>query len=287
MRSGVESILPKIASGYRLETLAGFRSRHLGNARDVRVARWGMEQGGGKKEVGRANVSLLVLNDGQDLEALGVLETLGAMADSGDIVAPMVIAIPANRERMMEYGIVGEPDSRGRGARAGDYMRFLLEEVLPAVQRHRLVQFHASRSAILGASLGGLSAFDLAWRHPRVFGVCGVFSGSFWWRSDSSSLAARQASRITHRLVRETRNIDPARAALRFWLQAGSEDESEDRDGDGVIDAIQDTTELIDELAAKGWSRGRNVVYREVPGGRHEPATWSGVFGEFARFAFA
>ena len=287
MRSGVKSILPKIAGGYRLETLAGFRSRHLGNARDVRVARWGKEKGGGNKEQGRENVSLLVVNDGQDLEALGILETLSVMVESGEIAAPLVVAIPANRERMMEYGIVGEPDYRGRGARAGDYMRFVLEEVLPAVQRRYQVQFQADQSAILGASLGGLSAFDLAWRHPRVFGVCGVFSGSFWWRSDSSSLAARQTSRIAHRLVRETRKIDPARAALRFWLQAGSDDESEDRDGNGVIDAIQDSTELIDELAAKGWSRGRNVVYREVPGGRHEPGTWSGVFGEFARFAFA
>ncbi len=287
MPISVEPDLPKIAGGYRLETLAGFRSRHLGNARDVRVATWEKEEGGGNKEQGPDGGSLLVVNDGQDLEALGVLETLGAMADSGEIVAPMVVAIPADRERMMEYGIVGEPDYRGRGARAGDYMRFVLEELLPAVQRRHRVQFRADRSAILGASLGGLSAFDLAWRHPRVFGICGVFSGSFWWRTDSSSVAARQASRIAHRLVRETRVLAPARQALRFWLQAGSEDETEDRDGNGVIDAIQDTTELIDELEAKGWSRGRNVTYREVSGGRHEPATWAGVFGEFARFAFA
>ena len=74
---------------------------------------------------------------------------------------------------------------------------------------------------------------------------------------------------------------------MRFWFQAGTEDETDDRDGDGVIDAIQDTTELIDELVARGWERGPALMYREVAGGRHEQSTWKDVFAEFARFAFA
>jgi S-formylglutathione hydrolase FrmB len=81
--------------------------------------------------------------------------------------------------------------------------------------------------------------------------------------------------------------VGGARGALRFWFQAGTEDETEDRDDDGVIDAIQDTTELIDELTARGWKSGGQMIYREVAGGRHEPSTWAAVFAEFARFAFA
>src|SRR5262249_1461430 len=153
----------------------------------------------------------------------------------------LTVAIPANRERMMEYGISGEADSRGRGARAAAYSSFVLEEVLPAVVARTGCEFQASSSAILGASLGGLSALDLACRNPDVFGNCGVFSGSFWWRADSSSVRAKQASRIAHRMVRETREFGPARSALRIWLEAGTDDELEDRDGNGVIDAIQDT----------------------------------------------
>ncbi len=235
-------ILAKIADGYQLETMKGFRSRFLGNSRDLRVASWRKEQ------LTPSNPSLLVLNDGQDLEELGILKTLGAMADSGEIVPPMVVAIPANRNRMMEYGISGVPDFRGRGALAGAYAQFVLKELLPAVGRRYEQSFRPERTAILGASLGGLSAFDLAWRHPEAFGVCGVFSGSFWWRADSTSVRARQASRIAHQIVRETGELGGARSALRFWFQAGTDDETEDRDDNGVIDAIQDTTELIDEL---------------------------------------
>ena len=232
---------------------------------------------------------MLVLNDGQDLEALGIIDTLEALVGAGEIIAPVVVAIPANRERMMEYGISGHPDSDRRGARAGAYARFVLEELLPAVRARYGVSIRPATTAVLGASLGGLSAFDLAWRHPDVFGICGAFSGSFWWRTDSTDARAKQASRIVHRLVRECSDADVvmrARRGVRFWFQAGTADETEDRDGNGVIDAIQDTTELIDELVARGWEPGPNLTYREMAGGRHDPATWREVFGEFARFAF-
>ena len=77
-----------------------------------------------------------------------------------------------------------------------------------------------------------------------------------------------------------------AKPPLRLWFQAGTEDEKDDRDGNGVIDAIQDTTELIDELVTRGFVRGRDVVYRETPGGRHHPSTWARELPEFLRWAF-
>src|SRR5439155_19960264 len=49
------------------------------------------------------------------------------------------------------------------------YTRFLLEEILPAVEReHRLRQDAASR-AICGLSSGGICAFTVAWHRPDVF----------------------------------------------------------------------------------------------------------------------
>ena len=57
-------------------------------------------------------------------------------------------------------------------------------------------------------------------------------------------------------------------------------------DGNGVIDAIQDTTELVDELAARGYARGREVVYRETAGGRHDEETWAKELPGFLRWAW-
>ena len=71
-----------------------------------------------------------------------------------------------------------------------------------------------------------------------------------------------------------------AKPPLRLWFQAGTRDEAEDRDGNGVIDAIQDTTELIDELAAKGveFTDGPNEQPYGVDAGIRDP------FGNKLRF---
>jgi hypothetical protein len=62
--------------------------------------------------------------------------------------------------------------------------------------------------------------------------------------------------------VRETAR--PPR--LRLWFETGTRDETDDRDGNGVIDAIQDTTELVDALTALGYAAGLDVVYVQVEG---------------------
>jgi hypothetical protein len=53
-----------------------------------------------------------------------------------------------------------------------------------------------------------------------------------------------------------------------------------------VIDAIQDTTELIDELARKGFRRGIDMVYTQVEGGEHNQATWGFILPYFLRWTF-
>ena len=110
----------------------------------------------------------------------------------------------------------------------------------------------------------------------------GVFSGSLWWRTDDADTHARQESRIMHRRVRDTESP----GYLRLWFQAGTDDEKDDRDNNGVIDAIQDTTELMDELARKGFRRGLDMVYTQVEGGEHNQATWGFILPYFLRWTF-
>jgi hypothetical protein len=109
-----------------------------------------------------------------------------------------------------------------------------------------------------------------------------VFSGSLWWRTAEADMHARQESRIMHRRVRDTESP----GYLRLWFQAGTDDEQDDRDNNGVIDAIQDTTELIDELARKGFRRGLELVYTQVEGGGHNQATWGFILPYFLRWTF-
>lgn len=229
-----------------------------------------------------ADTPLLVALDGQNMTAWKLAETIARLAAAGEIAPPLVVAISATPDRIEEYGLASALDYAGRGKKTAAFQRRVLESVLPEVRRRHGLPADPARTAIMGASLGGLSAFDLAWGHADVFGAVGIFSGSLWWRGEEGDWRAAQRSRLAHQLVRQT----AAKPALRLWFEAGTADETDDRDGNGVIDAIQDTTELIDELTAKGFRRDVDVAYHEVPGGRHHESTWAEALPVFLKWAF-
>lgn len=230
----------------------------------------------------KADTPLLIALDGQNMAAWKLAETIERLAASGEIAPPLVVAISATSERIEEYGLARTLDYAGRGKKAAAFQRRVLEFILPEVRHRYGVGATPMRTAIMGASLGGLSAFDLAWAHPDVFGTVGVFSGSLWWRGEDGDWRAAQRSRLAHKIVRDT----ATKPKLRLWFEAGTADETDDRDGNGVIDAIQDTTELIDELAAKGLRRDVDVTYHEIVGGKHHESTWAEALPVFLKWAF-
>lgn len=226
---------------------------------------------------------VLVAFDGQMMDRWQLVQTIGALGKARAIMPPLVVAISATRDRIEEYGTAGALDYAGRGKKALALQDFVIATVLPAVRARYGLVSNPARTGVFGASMGGLCAFDLAWRHPGIFGFAGVFSGSLWWRAANAGPALQQSSRIAHQLVRST----AVKPAVRLWFQAGTKDETCDRDGNGVIDAIQDTTELIDELVARGFQSGSDVAYHEIVGGEHHERTWSQALPVFLRWALA
>lgn len=225
---------------------------------------------------------VLYLNDGQDAAALGLHRTLAELMNNGRCRPFITVVIPTSQGRLQEYGTAVCPNAQGLGSRADNYRQFIVAELMPWVNQTWRTQTEPAQTAFLGASLGGLSAFDVAWNHRELFGVLGVFSGSFWWRAGEGETAVAPNQRIAHNLVRQSRY----QAGFRAWFQAGTLDEQADRDQNGVIDAIQDTLELIDELAALGYVVGQDIVYREVTGGRHNYDTWAAILPAFLTWAF-
>ncbi|MCA9974006.1 MAG: esterase family protein [Anaerolineales bacterium] len=254
-------------------------SRHLGNTRDVQVF---LPPGYDAPAAAARRYPVLYVNDGQDAPQLRLRETLARLTARGHIAPLIAVAIPTNENRLQEYGTAVTANAQGLGARAAAYARFVTAELLPAVNSQFRTAMGAEDTAVLGASLGGLSAFDIAWNHLELFGTVGVFSGSFWWRAGADDPHVPPGRLIAHEMVRR----GPPRPGLRCWFEAATQDETADRDENGVIDAIQDTLELVDELAAHGCRRGVDVVYHEVRGGRHNYETWSAVLPHFLRWAF-
>jgi enterochelin esterase-like enzyme len=225
---------------------------------------------------------ILYINDGQDMEAVRLQQTVRELWQSGKIRRLLVIAMHANERRMREYGTAYQLDYKGRGDLADDYARFVTMELLPFMRDHYNMHSRVNRRVFAGFSLGGLSAFDIVWNHPNLFHKVGVFSGSFWWRSQPMH---HDPNPDANRIMQDTIARSEKRDGLQFWLQTGTLDENEDRNNNGIIDSIDDTQDIIKGLKALGYADD-DICYREVEGGYHNQQTWAQVLPEFLEWAF-
>jgi enterochelin esterase-like enzyme len=223
-------------------------------------------------------MSLLLINDGQNLEEMDFAAILQTLYDRHRLAPLFCIGIHCGPDRKNEYGTAGVPDFKGRGAKAGLYTRFIFEELLPHIRTTYAAPSFRDKS-FAGFSLGGLSALDMVWHHPHEFSRVGVFSGSLWWRDKSQDDPDfdENADRIMHRLIRKGNYA----SWLRFFFEVGTMDETADRNNNGVIDAIDDTQSMIDELEIKGYRRNKDMRLVILPDGKHDVPTWARAFPEF------
>ena len=230
---------------------------------------------------GAGRFPVLFFNDGQDMEAVRLADTLTSLYASQQIPSVIVVAIHAG-ERLQEYGTAHRPDYRNRGSKAHFYTKFIVEELFPHLKKTYPIREGLEHTAFAGFSLGGLSAMDIVWNNPKLFGKAGAFSGSFWWRHCDFCEDDPDGGRIMHELV----DMGLHHPGLKFWFQTGTMDETDDRNGNGVIDSIDDTLDLIVRLKEKGYHHKKELHYREVKDGIHHPSTWGEVLPEFLVWAF-
>lgn len=93
---------------------------------------------------------------------------------------------------------------------SGDYARFLLDEILPAVAKDYKLTDDPERRAIGGISSGGICAWTVAWERPDAFRKVLSHVGSF---------TNIRGGHVYHALIRKT----PPKP-IRVFLQDGSGD---------------------------------------------------------------
>lgn len=228
-----------------------------------------------------ALLSLLLLNDGQDLPKMPFAPLLDEGIATGLVQPVLCVGIHASAERKVEYGTADCLDYEGRGAKAGAYQQFIVQELLPHIRTtYRVPRFR--QTVFAGFSLGGLMALDAAWNRPDIFSIAAVFSGSLWWRSKGLHQGYNEATdRIMHKRIREGKH----HPGQRFYFTTGSLDETSDRNGNGIIDSIDDTLALIEELKKLGYN-DTDICYINFEDGHHDVATWARALPHFLAWAF-
>ena len=230
-----------------------------------------------------STMSLLLINDGQNMEELGLESILSGLYADNAIQPVFCAAIHTGKERKLEYGMASQADYKGRGNNAGLYTAFVIYELLPYINNTYAVHSFAEK-AFAGFSLGGLSALDIVWNHPGQFNKVGVFSGSLWWRSIDQS--DEEYDDDKHRIMHQQIRVGHYREGLKFFFQCGNMDETMDRNNNGIIDSIDDTRDLIAELEAKGYKSDEDIHYLEIPDGHHNVATWGRAMPAFLKWGW-
>src|SRR5580704_13944132 len=193
---------------------------------------------------------VLYLQDGQNLfdpdtsfipgNYWRVGETADELIVSGAIEPLIIVGIYNTGEhRIDEYTPV--EDKRLGGGQADAYGQMLVEELKPFVDRTYHTLPGVESCAMGGSSLGGLVTLYLGLRYTWIFSKLAVMSPSVWWRNRAILKTVAQIKR---------------KPELRIWLDIGTKESQR---------ALPDAHELELALVKKGWVRGQDLSYLEVP----------------------
>ena len=151
---------------------------------------------------------LVIFHDGGDYATYADLRvSLDNLIDAGDI-PPLIAVLVQAGDRMSEY-----PRSRR-------HARYVVHELLPAIEDRYAIDPDPRHRVLLGASLGAVASLSTAFRYPGTFGGLILKSGTFIL--DASLLKHREhpVFRKTARLV-EAMKRAPALPETRAFVSTG------------------------------------------------------------------
>ena len=175
---------------------------------------------------------VMVWQDGETIIGNQDLLRLRLQIVSDNLVAKGLI--PPMVHVLVQPGTAGERRMRSiqYDTVSDVYGKYILEEVLPDVEKSYKLRQDAYSRAIAGASSGAICAFNVAWYYPgefsRILSHIGSFSGIQWHpeRNQEGGYI------VSHRVRREDRKN------LRVWMSDGSDD-IENRTGSWPLNNIE------------------------------------------------
>jgi len=196
--------------------------------------------------------NLLIFNDGQNLDAWRLVETVEELTQSGDIGPTLIAAIDHSGERRI----------REFGYGAAGYARFVVRDVVPYIRKHYDVSADRAATWMAGSSMGGLVTLQTAALYPDVFGRLFVLSPSVWWNRRAILRAIRRPG-ILGGIFSRSKGLRPD---VDVWLSIGL------TEGDTAVDDVRKLRDTLTEFRQGDRSR---IRYFEDAGGAHSEEFWA------------
>jgi S-formylglutathione hydrolase FrmB len=166
---------------------------------------------------------------------------------------------------------------------APKYARFLIEELMPRVNKEFRTLTGPNHTAHMGSSMGGLLGFYLVTHHPEAFGSCACMSTHF----PLSPAVAKQVfpagasdtnPDTTPYLIKDIAAGLRAPKGARYWFDRGTL---------GLDSAYGPTYAAARAwLLSQGFVEGKDFVVRTYPGATHNEASWRARLADPLTFLF-
>ena len=212
-----------------------------------------------------------IANTGTDW---GVDESVVRLVQRGVIPPIIVVGVWSTAQRGPEYS----PWHDGP-----KYARFLIEELMPRVNREFRTMTGPQNTAVMGSSMGGLLSYYLVSHHPEAFGACGCVSTHF---PISEALVARVFPGLATTANPDTTPYIVRDIAAGFRVPRGTR-YMFDYGSLGLDSAYTPTHEIVRAwLLRQGLVDGRDFVIRRYEGATHNEASWRARLDDEMTFLF-
>jgi pimeloyl-ACP methyl ester carboxylesterase len=233
--------------------------------------------------------AVLYMHDGQNLfdartgygnKEWGLDEAAAKVMAEGGMRRAIVVGIWNTPKRLRDYVPAKAFDrlpprylDRVRGLYGGTplsdgYLKFIVRELKPFIDRSYNVSRARADTAIMGSSMGGLISLYALTEYPEVFGAAGCVS-THWPMlipKEGEELSDADVDAVTTAFESYLKAALPRPGRHRIWFDHGTE----------TLDRHYGASQKrIDRLMrAQGWREGRDWISRNFPGAAHNEDAW-------------
>ena len=236
-----------------------------------------------------APYAVLYMHDGQNLfdpatgyggKEWGVDEAAAKLIGDGSMRRTIVVGIWNTPKRLREYvpakafdRLPGRYIDRVRGLYGGTplsdgYLKFIVRELKPFVDRSYNTARGRTDTAIMGSSMGGLISLYALTEYPEIFGAAGCVS-THWpllLPPEGQKLSDADVDAVATAFEGYLKTALPKPGRHRLYFDHGTE----------TLDKHYAAYQArIDRLvAARGWTKDKNWMSRNFPGHEHNEDSW-------------
>jgi predicted alpha/beta superfamily hydrolase len=195
-------------------------------------------------------------------------ETADELIRRGAIEPVILVGIDNNVHRTAELTPTADPREK-QGGRGDLYAKFVIEEVKPFIDATYRTTSDRKKTAIGGASLGGLISLYIAQKDPKSFGCCAAISPSLWWNYRGAFKDLAQDARW----MKQTK----------FWLDIGTE---EGKTPANQAKSVEDLKNFAELLEFSGLTPETDFKLRVFEHAKHNETAWAARFDQVLFFFF-